>query len=74
MLTNGQLRLDNRMAPLLDVNHIRWVYHRTDILVLLCRLGKTQQTVKARNDVRINLNLGDELLHGKHEIVEELRL
>ena len=62
------------MAPLFDVYHLRRIYHRTDIVVLLCRLRKRQQTVEAGNDIRIDLYLRNKLLHTQNQVVEEFSL
>ena len=74
MLAHRQLCLDNSVATLLDINNVTGVNDRTHIMVLLCCLGSTQQTVQMGNDISINLYLRNKLLHGHDEVVEELCL
>ena len=40
-LAQWQLLFNNRMSSLMNIYHIRLVDYRTDIVVFLCRLGKT---------------------------------
>ena len=41
-------------------------------MVLLCRLGSTEQTVQMGNDIGILLHLGNELLGSNHQVHEKL--
>ena len=62
------------MATLLDIYHVAIVDNRTHIVILLSRLGSTQQTVEQGNDVGILLYLWDKLLSSNDEFVEQALL
>ena len=66
MFAQGQLRLDNRVATLFDVNDIRSVDNRANVVILLCCLSCTQQAIQMGYDVGIDLYLRDKLLQTQH--------
>ena len=74
MFLYGQFFFYHRMASLLDVDDLRSIYHRTDIVVLLCHLCKRQQTVQMGNDIGIDLNLRDKSLHIQNQVIEKTSL
>ena len=67
----GQLCFDHGVAPLTDVYHVAIVHHRTDVAVLLCRLGKAEQAVYACQDGGVGLHLLYKRLYGDDEFVED---
>ena len=62
------------MTALLDVDDVGVVDNRPDVAVGFRYLGETQQAIEMGNDVGVNLNLRNELLHILHKFVEKLRL
>ena len=62
------------MTPLTYFEHRAVVNNRADITVLLCGLGKAQQAVEVGQNVGVNLNLRNKLLHSQHQFVEQLGL
>ena len=74
IFTKRQLLFDNRVATLLDVDNLRRVDNRADILVLLSHFSKAKQTIQTGYDVGVYLYLGDKLLHSHHKVVEEFGL
>ena len=62
------------MTALLDVDDIGVVDNRPDVAVGLRYLRETQEAIEVRNDIGVNLNLRNELLHILHKLVEKLRL
>ena len=63
-LAQRQLGFNHRMATLADIYHLAVVYDRSDITVIFRRFGETQQTIDACQQVCIDLNLWNEVLHG----------
>ena len=61
------------MTPLLDVEHLRVVYHRPYISVLVRSLCKRQQTVHSGYQVGVDLYLWNIFLHGNNQLIEKLR-
>ena len=70
-LAQGQLCLDDGVAALLDVEHIVGRDDRANIAILLAHLGKAQQAIDVGQYVGIDLYLGNILLHGIDEFLEE---
>ena len=60
------------MASLLDVDDLRRIDNRTDIIILLGSFGKRQQTVQMGNDIGVDLYLRNIFLHTQNQVVEEL--
>ena len=59
------------MASLLDIQYLRIINNRAHIAVLIRSLGKRQETIHAGDEVGIDLNLRDILLHGSNQLIEE---
>ena len=62
------------MATLFDIDDFRRVNHRTDVLILLSHFRETQQAIQVGNDIGIDLNLRNKLLHTENQVVEEFGL
>ena len=60
------------MTALADVEHRAAVDDGADVAVLLGGLGKREQTVEVGQQVGVDLYLRNKLLHGQHQLVEEL--
>ena len=59
------------MASLLDIQYLRIINNRAHIAVLIRSLGKRQETVHTGDEIGIDLNLRDILLHGSNQLIEK---
>ena len=71
---NGQLLFNDRMASLMDIEHIVVSYHRTYVVVLTRHVGKGQEAVQPGNLVGIGLYGRNELTDALHQLGIELCL
>ena len=73
-LTHGQLLLNHGVSALAYVELQAVVDHRAHVVVVFGHLGKAHKAVELGDEVGVDLYLGDELLHGRDELGEELLL
>ena len=70
-LSWGQLGFNHGMPALPDVYHTRFVYLWLHVVMLLCRLGKRDETVHLCHQIGVDFYLRYILLHGSNQVVEQ---
>ena len=70
-LSDRQLLLDDRMAPLTYIERSAVIYHRTHIAIECRSIGEREQAVEACYLIGINLYGRDVFIEGKYEVVIE---
>ena len=59
------------MSSLFDIERVFGTDLRPDVVMIFGRFGKRKQAIELCNDISIDLNLRDKLLHSRHQFGEE---